>query len=381
MLSVPPSLLFLLGIGLANAKLTLTRSSGKLILAQMSATIVSSTSLQLWDGLQLVNLKLHLDFSNLPDSHNFVTFSASLLAIKANLNFTLSYGGYNELVPAHEFEIMNAQPPPDDITPSNNETWLAAVAYDGTISVVDIMSSVSGIDLDSELASVGFSALRGVIDFNLSKLVLTLSRGLEETSFTFNANVKYLFFDGPVHLKCAKSASWRYTFMFGISSVDFLSSFGIDNIALNDSTITLTNELVTSPLVETTTGSLNIIFRGTLKFMGQLNQLEKATDCPELIIMGSVSDSSFILAASTKEITLFDDMTLTGSLFFYFIEGNRKVTIEGDISFSFLLQRCLILYQDVSAIYISLLFPRRNFQPTSLCLSTSHFPNSVLGSR
>ncbi|KDR67510.1 hypothetical protein GALMADRAFT_1077822 [Galerina marginata CBS 339.88] len=306
-LSIPPSLEFLTGIGLADAKIIFSSSNDGFKLNEVSALVVSSTSLQLWAGLELSGLKLYFHYSNVPGNEvKAVTFGATFLIAKANLDFTISYNG-----PGSKSISPQSSPttePNDKVAASNSGTWAATTTYTGTISVLNIMSSVSGIDISSELSSIGLPALRDLMDINLSDLKLALARASDETSFTFDAHVKYLFFDGPVHLTCSKSTTWEYSFAFGLSSQDFLSSLGIDGISLINSSISLSNAPVTGNLLVNTVSSngLNLAFTGTLVFTGQLKQLGKVTGNPSLTITGSVSSKSIMLAAAASKIPLFN---------------------------------------------------------------------------
>ncbi|KIL57323.1 hypothetical protein M378DRAFT_395659 [Amanita muscaria Koide BX008] len=247
----------------------------------------------------------------------------------------ISYGGPDSSVIASQPALLSDRP--TKVTTSKNETWIATATYAETISVLEIMSGVSGIDMGEELSSVGLSALRQVINISLSNLALVLTRKPDETSFTFDAHVKYIFFDGPVHLACSKSTSWTYSFTFGLSSDNFLSSLGIQGISLTNSTISLSNAPVTGSLLVNTvsTSGLNVTFAGTLIFTDSLAGLAKVTGNPSLHISGSVSDSAFTLAASTSDISLFNGMNLAGNLFIsYSISSKQLVAaIEGNILF------------------------------------------------
>ncbi|KDR67525.1 hypothetical protein GALMADRAFT_231959 [Galerina marginata CBS 339.88] len=334
-LSIPPSLEFLTGIGLADAKLIFSSSNDGFKLNEVSALVVSSTSLQLWAGLELSGLKLYFHYSNVPGNEvKAVTFGATFLIAKANLDFTISYNG-----PGSKSISSQSSPttePDDKVAASNSGTWAATTTYTGTISVLNIMSSISGIDISSELSSIGLPALRDLMDINLSDLKLALARASDETSFTFDAHVKYLFFDGPVHLTCSKSTTWEYSFAFGLSSEEFLSSLGIDGISLINSSVSLSNAPVTGNLLVNTVSNngLNLAFTGTLVFTGQLKQLANVTGNPSLTITGSVSSKSIMLAAAASKIPLFNGMSLTGTLFFSYSTDSKQLTaaIDGTVS-------------------------------------------------
>ena len=375
-LSVPTPLLFLTGIGLAEAKLSLSWSNDGLRLSELSGTIVSNSSLQLWAGLQLYGLELHFQYANLPGGKDTsITFSATLLIAQAVLNFVISYHGSSSGTIASQ----PAQDADHTVTTANDEVWTATSIYAGKISILDIMSSISAINMDVELSSIELSALCEVINITLSNLTLNLSYKRNNLAFSFDAHVKYLFFDGPVSLQCSKSTSWIYTFTFGISSERFLSNFGIELITLTDSFIALSNAPATdSSLVDTVSNGLNIIFSGTLVFTDSLKVLEKVTGVPNLWISGSVSNSGFTLAASVSEISLFNNMTLLGGLFFSYTFTSKRLVaaIQGYIFIS-LSFSCLTISQVVSVISTFQTFPRRHFQPHSRCLSNYQILNSA----
>lgn len=343
-LSAPYSVSFILGIGLANAKLTLSSEKDKFKLREVSATVVSTTRLQLWVGLQLRDLRLYFNYSTQHEATS-VKFGASLLFPNgADLDFALTYKG-----PKTDTYSDTLTGQPDFLTTEENEDWSATVTYKGPISVKDIITGVSNIDL-TNLSSIELSALREVMNTSISDLQLALTRNKNETSFTFDANVKYRFFDGQVILKCSKSETWLYSVTFDLSVDGFLSSYQTDNlpkISLTDSTIKLSNKPVTvSPLDDTSSGGLTVTFTGTLSFEKALIGLKKVTSADSLIISGSVSTESFNLAASTPNI-FFKDMTLSGNLSFsYSLDSkNFEAAIQGHTFFlplSQLLVNCLI---------------------------------------
>ena len=332
-LSVPPSLAFLTGIGLSDAKLVLSSLDSGFKLSEMSAIVVSTASLELWAGVVLKNLKLYFKYSNVPGNEDkSLLFGATFSISQTNLDFTIAYKGPGS-------KLMASQTPPDTesaaVTVSQTGAWNATATYDGTISVLDIMSGVANVDIGKELTSIGLSALREVIDIKMSALKLALTRNSNETSFAFDAHVKYLFFDGPVQLTCSYSTSWIYCFVFTLSSDNFLSSLGVQEISLIKSSIALSNAPVTgSPLVSTVTSSgLNLAFSGTLVFTGSLQGLAKVTGNPSLIISGSVSDSAFSLAAAVSQIPVFNGMILTGNLFLSYSMSSKQLVaaIQGTV--------------------------------------------------
>ncbi|THU92705.1 hypothetical protein K435DRAFT_862202 [Dendrothele bispora CBS 962.96] len=325
-LPLPPMLTFLADLGLQQATLTLGLTSGKFSLNEMSVAVISTSTLKLWEEITLENVSLLFSYSKSAGKH--AEFDA-ILSFKDGadfLNFTLQYDG-----PSASPSVSTIVHDPKLTTAASDiGSWQAQATYDGTISVLDILSRVSGLDIRQEITSISVSNLRQIADITITNLLVSLIRNDTTTAFTFDADTEWLFFS---HLRfaCSKSSLWSYSFGFDIrTDTDLGSKIAVfRNIAsvvsFTDMSIVIFNNVldpkalpqsIRIPKTISQDGA-NVAFAGKLVLSSTLKGLKKVTgsDSETLDILGIVGDEFLSLSVSIQQVSLFhDEMLISGAV-------------------------------------------------------------------
>ncbi|KAF8643546.1 hypothetical protein AX16_008934 [Volvariella volvacea WC 439] len=348
-IAIPPSLTFFLGLGIQSATLVLDLVNGKFSVSEVSVGIISTSSLKLWDELTLNRISLLFSYSK--TSGNKVLFDTMLeIGDGSNyLNFSLLYDG----PPTSVSPSVSPSDPGTAITVPPGSSWTATATYDGTISVVDALSRVSGIDIREKFTSLSLSQLCNVIDINISNLSASLIKNPNTMAFTFIANTDWLFFSN-IRFACSRTTKWSYSLGFGLQSSDQLSTtFPVlkpifDVVSFSDVTIVVFTDVLDPGALPPklnipqrfTHDGINVAFAGQLAINGtKLGLFGKLLDYASLDILGVIGDEYLSLSVSLKSVTLFNgDMSLAGAFVMICSQDTNmmpKIGIQGTAVFDF----------------------------------------------
>lgn len=325
----------LLEIGLASASAKLSRRYGKYSLDNISVSVVSSKSLRLWDDVVLKNLGLSFKYSE--SSHKVKFYGDLSSGGTSDLKVVLAYNDPSP--PSSQLPSSSLASIPDDtiaITAAGKASWSGEIQYDHTISILEITSRMTSIDIKKVLSSAGLTLFRN-FNFDLQAVDITLAYGPTDTSLTFSANVNF----PVVHslcLKFQKVHSWLYSLKFSLSSADFFSQLGIHHLSLEDATIIISNGIGEGSFPDTTVGhlGLSVALSATLIWGEPLKLLKKiAPSDGRLIISGVIGNDFLKLYVKTGELALFDDMTLSGYMGVVYINSDLRFVMLGKTSSSF----------------------------------------------
>lgn len=356
-MSLPDSMAFLLGISLHQATLIFDTTGGKFSVSEMSVDVVSSTSLEIWDGLKLDHLSLFFAYSKTQGKE--IIFAARLtFGDDDSLDFSIEYNG-----PQRSAAPSKALAPPSQslaASVDNQSSWCARASYDGTISVLNILKRVSGIDIRQELTSAGLSVLRDVVDINVTDLKIELSRSSSATSFLFDAGTDWLFFS---HLRfaCSKSQAWSYSFAFTVApNIDLFSKVGLDiGLSFTDMSVVVFNNMLDmealpvasrSIMLPDPTPGVKVLFAGRLNLEhDKLKVLQQVICLNSLSICGLIGDGLVSLSAATDAYSLFDGrMQMAGAVVVEYRNNAFKVGIQGTPQFLIFHQRSNALLSSYS---------------------------------
>jgi len=307
---------FLLGIGLANASATLSHSGGKYSLSDMSVSVVSSRSLQLWHDVVLGNLSLDFNYS-------------TSLGLGVNFSADLSFGGDSDMKVDLTYDDLPSPPsqPPSttlgsdtiSMTATSTASWSAKTKCDVAISVPDIISHISDIDIKGDLSSVasGLTLLPELNNFNFDRFAnsIKLRHCPSRTSLTFTADTDFLIIPS-LSLECWKAGSWLYSLNLNLCSTDFFSRLGINGLSLDDTAIIISNG-----------------HRVELSVALTLDSPLKDVGCIKLL--GDFGENFFKLQIETPNLNLFGGMTLSGYMGIEYVNSDVLFFIEGNISSCF----------------------------------------------
>lgn len=312
-------------------------------ISDMVIKTTSTNQLQLWNDFTLEELSLLFSYSKQVGKR--IWFEAKLyFADRADeLIFTLNY----QSPPA----TTNRPSEHDQVTVAGAVDWEAIATYKGTLSTVEILSHLSGIDLRQAFESVGLSLLHDVLDIKMSNLEISLTRNSTTTAFFFEADTDWLFFS---HLRftCSKSAAgWSYSFGFDVSepskfikSIPLLDLVLASRVAITDPSLVLFNGALNSKALRPevklpksiSRAGINVAFATKIQFLDSLRGLEKATGAPSLVIIGIISDNYTRLSAGIDPISLLGGkMVISGSVVIICSEETNmapRIGVEGTLS-------------------------------------------------
>ncbi|KAG1769919.1 hypothetical protein EV702DRAFT_1250043 [Suillus placidus] len=316
--TLPDAVSFLADIGLQQASVAMHLSNGKFSLSQLLVSVVSTSSLKLWDEITLEQVSFL--FSYTKGMEKMAEFH-SMLSFANNTDYL-------------DFSLVYKSTSGQSVTNGGGSSLTAKATYSSTISILDILRHVSGIDLGNYFEKLSLSALISVVDINMSNLTATLMHDPATNAFSFDADTDWLCFS---HLRfaCSKSQTWSYSLGFSLRpDVDVLRYIPILGPIVN-SKITLTNvalvvfnhildvaalpTTLSIPAASTISqSSFNVAFVGRLALANSpLKTLAKALDVDTIDILGIVGNKFLYLSISVKPIYLWN--------------GDSKVSLAGSV--------------------------------------------------
>ncbi|KAF9443262.1 hypothetical protein P691DRAFT_713513 [Macrolepiota fuliginosa MF-IS2] len=323
---LPPSLSFLTGIGIERASLTLEIVNGKFSMTEIIICASSTAPLPLWQEISLERVTLFVAHTK---EGNKVEFGAMLRLSKDMdfLTFTLTYDGPTS-TPSGSADMGTVTS-----ASASGAKWSATARYEGELSVLDTLSSMSGINLrDDVLGYVDLPVFEKILDIYITKLEVILFHSSEMSSFSFDAILDWLCFS---HLRfvCSKTNVWAYSFGFAIGSkdqnlIDDIPAIGHilgSQIALEHLSVVVFNYkldvgaldplLVKLPEMHGS-GSPSLAIACRFVFQDKMKCLGESVGISTLDIIGVLSTSSVsFLVAIDKPATLFDGrLILSGAL-------------------------------------------------------------------
>ncbi|KAG2339388.1 hypothetical protein BDR05DRAFT_967920 [Suillus weaverae] len=338
--TLPDAVSFLADIGLQQASVAMHLSNGKFSLSQLLVSVVSTSSLKLWDEITLEQVSFL--FSYTKGMEKMAEFH-SMLSFANNTDYL-------------DFSLVYKSTSGQSVTNGGGSSLTAKATYSSTISILDILRRVSGIDLGNCFEKLSLSALTSVVDINMSNLTATLMHDPATNAFSFDADTDWLCFS---HLRFAfsKSQTWSYSLGFSLRpDIDVLRYIPILGPIVN-SKITLTNVALvvfnhildvaalpttfSIPANSTISQSLfNVAFAGRLTLANSpLKTLAKALDVDTIDILGIVGDKYLHLSISVKTIYLWNgEVSLVGSVVLICSDETEmlpKVGIQGTAVLNF----------------------------------------------
>jgi hypothetical protein len=296
-------------------------------MTEITIAASSTSNLQLWQELSLEQITLLVSHSKYHG--NKVEFDA-ILTLSKNLDFltfTLTYDGPSAMTSnslASSSTVTSTQSSPSAV-------WSAMTTYNGRLSVLDVLSNMSGIQLHDILNSVDLPAIHDALDIVITKLQVALSHSSTESSFSFYADLDWLCFS-HIRFALSKSSVWAYSFGFAIGSpnenlienIPILGPILKAQVSLERMSVVVYNyQLQTGALdpslnVPQTAsgGEIALAIGCRLVFKDVMKELARVFNLASVDIVGTVSSTAVSLSAAIgPEILLFNDsMKISGAV-------------------------------------------------------------------
>ena len=214
---------------------------GKFGPSDVAFVVSSELDLMIWDAPSVRIDELSLSYSYSRGAGSDVIFHSILNIGEAALDTNITYNGPGASS-ALNMATTNPSTPATTQMANRAGSWAITSTYDGTISFFNIIKRLSGLDLQEKLSGNDLTVIRKVLDVNISKLTLSLTKQQDAASIFLQARTDWLVFESLAIAASKDTLGWGFS--LGLACQDNLLALLPSDFAQNLSDYVKVNDTV-----------------------------------------------------------------------------------------------------------------------------------------